>query len=52
MTKNIRVRPWYVNTKENKADPVSRGIPDPRLAKLPILFQLPLELRPFLVLDA
>lgn len=52
MARNIRIKPRYVNTKENKADPVSRGIPDPLLSRLQILFELPLELRPFLTLDA
>ena len=52
MASNILLRPRYVNTKCNRADPVSRGIPDARLSRIEIRFALPPELSPFLVLDA
>ncbi len=52
MAHNILIRPRYVNTKDNRADPVSRGIPDPRLRPISIEFELPPELSPFLVLNA
>ena len=52
MASNILLRPRYVNTKTNRADPVSRGIPDARLRRINIRFTLPPELSPFLVLDA
>ncbi|OBZ78926.1 hypothetical protein A0H81_01330 [Grifola frondosa] len=51
MSLNIYFRLEYVNTKVNKADPVSRGKPDPSMARLPVLFTLPPELELFL-LDA
>ncbi len=52
MARNILLKPAYVNTKDNRADPVSRGIPDARLRPLSISFALPPELSPFLVLNA
>ena len=49
---NLWIRPQYVTSSDNHADPVSRGVPDARLASLPIRFELPGELWPFLILDA
>ncbi|KAL1942665.1 hypothetical protein VTO73DRAFT_4905 [Trametes versicolor] len=46
--KNIAIYPEYVNTKVNRADPVSRGIPDASLIRFKSTFELPLELQPFL----
>jgi len=39
----------YVESKLNKADPISRGILGPRAKQLPFYIQLPVELSPFLV---
>ena len=52
MSRNIRITLQYVNTKENRADEVSRGAPSPRLLPLNIAFSLPPELSPFLVSHA
>ena len=52
MAMNLWITLQYVTSANNRADPVSRGIPDARLASLPIKFELPCELSPFLVLDA
>ena len=52
MACNIRIKLQYVNTKENRADEVSRGTPGPRLLPLVIAFPLPPELSPFLVSHA
>ncbi|CDO76109.1 hypothetical protein BN946_scf184876.g2 [Trametes cinnabarina] len=48
MEKNLDLQPVYVNTKENRADPVSRGIPDARLCRFKSKFDLPEEVAPFL----
>lgn len=47
MALNIRFVLEYVNTKDNVADPVSRGIPVPHLSRLAPI-QLPDELTQFL----
>lgn len=49
---NLWIRLQYVASLNNRADPVSRGVLDARLDPLPINFELPSELAPFLVLDA
>lgn len=45
---NILILPQYVNTSDNLADPVSRGILGPASSRLPILTMLPKELHAFL----
>ena len=52
MACNIRIKLQYVNTKENRADEVSRGTPSPRLLPLRTSFSLPPELSPFLASHA
>ncbi|CDO77643.1 hypothetical protein BN946_scf184946.g37 [Trametes cinnabarina] len=49
MEKNIQIIPVYVNTKDNRADPVSRGIPGPTLSRFHSKFRLPDEISEFLV---
>ncbi|OBZ72642.1 hypothetical protein A0H81_07918 [Grifola frondosa] len=49
MSLNLSFKLTYVNTKVNKADPVSRGEPDPSMTRLPPLTTLPPELIPFIV---
>ncbi|CDO69769.1 hypothetical protein BN946_scf184766.g14 [Trametes cinnabarina] len=48
MALNIVVQPVYVNTKINRADPVSRGIPDPSLRRSKARFTLPQEVSIYL----
>ena len=52
MATNLWISLQYVTSSNNRADPVSRGVPDARLGALPINFELPCELVPFLSLDA
>ena len=52
MARNLWIWLKYVSSSDNRADPVSRGVPDARLGSLPIDFELPSELSPFLRLDA
>ncbi|CDO75102.1 hypothetical protein BN946_scf185010.g27 [Trametes cinnabarina] len=49
MARNIVVQPVYVNTKINRADPVSRGSPGPGLVRAKAVFELSQELKPYLV---
>ena len=48
MARNVVLRMQYVESKNNRADPVSRGVPDARLSPLNISFELPPELQRFL----
>ncbi|CDO73728.1 hypothetical protein BN946_scf185015.g56 [Trametes cinnabarina] len=48
MALNIVIRPIYVNAKINRADPVSRGIPDPSLQRAKARFSLPQEVSKYL----
>lgn len=38
----------YVNTKDNKADPISRNILPPSNSRLPLRIPIPIDLRPFI----
>lgn len=49
MAHNIVTQPKYVNTKVNRADPVSRSMPGPMLMRFKSSFALPEELSKFLV---
>ncbi|CDO71596.1 hypothetical protein BN946_scf184911.g66 [Trametes cinnabarina] len=48
MERNIQLSPIYVNTKDNRADLVSRSIPDPKMVRFHSKFRLPEELSEFL----
>ena len=53
MAQNIRLDMRYVESKTNRADPVSRGVPDdPLVGDLEILYELPPELTEYLERDA
>ncbi|CDO69281.1 hypothetical protein BN946_scf185042.g183 [Trametes cinnabarina] len=47
MEKNIKILPIYVNTKDNRADPVSRGIPGPDITRFWSSFEIPQEVSEF-----
>jgi hypothetical protein len=45
---NLTIKPTYVSSSDNRADPVSRGILGSPAKHLRVSFQLPEELAPFL----
>lgn len=49
MARNLVISLEYVCTTANKADPVSRGIPDRSLERFWSAFELPEELKPFVL---
>jgi hypothetical protein len=47
-TANLSISLIYVNTKDNKADPISRNILPPSTSRLPFRISIPAALQPFI----